>query len=202
MSGVTTSFPCRPGRLVLVLLAAACAPAWACGPSPQKLLEHVQVPVPAATAWRALRDPARWPEWYPGLRAIETGPAAPGEEESGQTWHLHFGDGSGRTERFRELDAAGMREDFRPLEGGPAVENLRLVMQVKDSGAGQAEVAWAARFNARRAEPGEDQAALDQAAADGLRQAFRAQLAALAARLSGTASASGQAPKSAGNTQP
>ena len=126
----------------LAALAFAAAPAFAHGPTRQKVVETVTIDVPAAKVWAIIGDFDALKNWHP---AVASSAADKGNEE-GSVRQVKLKDGGALTESLESWDAAKMKYSYRAKDGGALpVTNYTSTISVRDDG-GKAVVEWRGAF--------------------------------------------------------
>ncbi len=126
----------------LAPLAFAAAPAFAHGPTRQKVVETVTIDVPAAKVWAIIGDFDALKNWHP---AVASSAADKGNEE-GSVRQVKLKDGGALTESLESWDAAKMKYSYRAKDGGALpVTNYTSTISVRDDG-GKAVVEWRGAF--------------------------------------------------------
>ncbi len=132
----------RRTTLALAALALAAAPAFAHGPTRQKVVETVTIDAPAAKVWGLVANFDALKNWHP---AVAESPADKGNEE-GSVRQIKLKDGGTLTETLEAYDASKMKYSYRAKDGGALpVTNYTSTISVRDEG-GKAVVEWRGAF--------------------------------------------------------
>ena len=136
--------------LVLALLAGLAAPAFAHGPTRQKVIEKISIDAPAAAVWARIRNFDALKDWHP---AIAESPADKGNEV-GSVRQLKVKGGGELTESLEGFSDEQMKYNYRAKDGGALpVTNYTSTIQVTADG-NKAVVEWRGAFY--RAYPNND----------------------------------------------
>ena len=131
----------------LVGLVMTASVAFACGPTPQKVLKKVTINATTEQVWRILDRFDAIAEWHPD---VEKSASVQKFGEDADTPHRLITLKNGQTleEKRRMLPTGEMKLDYQMTDGDFPVSNYRGVMQVK-AGATPKEttVTWLGRFN-------------------------------------------------------
>lgn len=131
----------RPA-LLLAVAATLAAPAFAHGPTRQKVTESVTVDAPAARVWALIKDFDALQRWHP---AVEASPADKGNTE-GSVRQLKLKGGGELTETLEAYDEAKMRYSYRAKDKGALpVTNYTSTISVKAEG-DKSVVEWRGAF--------------------------------------------------------
>ncbi len=132
----------RRTMLALAALSLAAAPAFAHGPTRQKVVETVTINAPAARVWSLIGNFDALKNWHP---AVAESPADKGNEE-GSVRQVKLKDGGALTESLESYDAAKMKYSYRAKDGGALpVTNYTSTISVRDEG-GKAVIEWRGAF--------------------------------------------------------
>ena len=120
---------------------------FACGPTPQKVLQKVTIKAPPEQVWRILDRFDGVAAWHPDVEK-STSVQKFGEDADAPHRLVTLKDGRTLEEKRRVLPAGEMKLDYQMTDGDFPVSNYRGVMQVK-AGATPNEtiVTWLGRFN-------------------------------------------------------
>lgn len=131
----------RPA-LLLALACSAAVPAFAHGPTRQKVTETVTINAPAAKVWAVIKDFDALKNWHP---AVEASPADKGNAE-GSVRELKLKGGGALTETLEAYDDAKMRYSYRAKDKGALpVTNYTSTISVKADG-DKSVVEWRGAF--------------------------------------------------------
>ncbi len=129
--------------LSLVSVGLASAPAFAHGPSRQKVVEKIEIDAPADKVW-AIVGNFQDMSWHPGVAKTE----GTGGSETGAKRTLTLKDGGKIEESVTKYDAAGKSISYKidnvDVKVLP-VNNYASTITVKDAG-GKSEVEWKGAF--------------------------------------------------------
>ncbi|HSC65980.1 MAG TPA: SRPBCC family protein [Caldimonas sp.] len=115
--------------------------------------EEVELGVPPARAWDAIRDYLAWPAWHPAFASTRL---VSGDGRSkGSVRVLTAKDGAQFTEELLRFDAVHHRLKYRILESPAPVIGYESTLEVKPSKAGST-VVWSSRFQVRDGTPEAD----------------------------------------------
>ncbi len=132
----------RRTMLALATLSLAAAPAFAHGPTRQKVVETVTIDAPAAKVWAIIGNFDALKNWHP---AVAESPADKGNEE-GSVRQLKLKGGGALTESLEAYDGPKMKYSYRAKDGGALpVTNYTSTISVRDEG-GKAVVEWRGAF--------------------------------------------------------
>lgn len=132
-------------RFALIGAAAlATLPASAHGPTPQKVVETVEIAAPIAKIWASVKDFGSVGQWNPALKTSEsTGGNQPGEKRT-----LTFANGEKLVEELDAYDAAGHEYNYRmslPNLNALPASSYSAVFKLSASGEGT-KVEWKSRL--------------------------------------------------------
>jgi len=132
-------------RLVLIGAAALVAlPVSAHGPTPQKVVETVEIAAPIAKVWETVKDFGSVGQWNPALKASES----PGGNQPGEKRILIFANGEKLTEELDTYDPAGYEYNYRmsqPNLNALPVSSYSAVFKLTAAGEGT-KVEWKSRL--------------------------------------------------------
>ena len=132
--------------LVLASTAGAALvalPAWAHGPTRQKVVETITIDAPAAKVWARIKNFDALKDWHP---AIAESPADKGNEE-GSVRQLKLKGGGELTETLEAYNDAQMKYSYRAKDGGALpVTNYTSTITVRADGDAKATVEWRGAF--------------------------------------------------------
>ena len=141
--------PTPPRRLCLASawLALATgllpAPAWAHGPTRQKVVEQISIDAPAAAVWARIRNFDALKDWHPAVAASN---ASDGNNE-GSLRTLQLNGGGTVEEALEAHDDSKMRYSYRIKVAGPLpVTNYSSTLSVKADGEQRCTVEWRGAF--------------------------------------------------------
>jgi uncharacterized protein YndB with AHSA1/START domain len=124
------------------LLATLAVPAFAHGPTRQKVVEQVTIDAPPATVWARIKNFDALKDWHP---AIAESPADKGNEE-GSVRSLKLKGGGEMTETLEAYDDSKMKYGYRAKDGGALpVTNYTSTLSVRGEGS-QSVVEWRGAF--------------------------------------------------------
>jgi mxaD protein len=135
-------------RSLLSVLLLSGFNAYACGPSPQKVVEKVVIHDTPEHVWAVVGDFAKMGEWHPGVVAsgIQSTVDADGNKTHFRT--LTLSDGGQLIERIRPTKQGVMKLGVVIEKGDMAVSNYSDALTVKaGSGPNESIVTWTGRFN-------------------------------------------------------
>jgi mxaD protein len=132
-------------RFVLIGVAALVAlPVSAHGPTPQKVVETVEIAAPVARVWETVKDFGSVAQWNPALKASESaGGNQPGEKRT-----LTFANGEKLVEELDTYDPAGYEYNYRmgqPNLDALPVSSYSVVFKLAPAGEGT-KVEWKSRL--------------------------------------------------------
>jgi len=132
-------------RFALVGAAALAAlPVAAHGPTPQKVVETVEIAAPIAKVWETVRDFGSLGQWNPALKRTEsTGGNQPGERRT-----MIFANGEKLVEELDTYDPAGHEYNYRmsqPNLNALPVSSYSVVFKLIPAGEGT-KVEWKSRL--------------------------------------------------------
>lgn len=131
----------RPA-LMMALACTVAVPAFAHGPTRQKVTETVTINAPAAKVWAIVKDFDALKNWHP---AVEASPADKGNAE-GSVRELKLKGGGALTETLEAYDDAKMRYSYRAKDKGALpVTNYTSTISVKAEG-DKSVVEWRGAF--------------------------------------------------------
>lgn len=177
----------RRRLLALASLAAVAtglttAPAWAHGPTRQKVTETITINAPAAKVWAAMGDFAALKDWHP---AVEKSPADKGNEV-GSVRTIALKGGGELVETLQRYDASQMTYTYRAKDGGALpVTNYTSTITVTAQG-DKSQVEWRGAFyrGFPNNDPPPDQN--DEAAVKAVTGVYQSGLAALKKKVEGS----------------
>jgi hypothetical protein len=125
-----------------MLGAAAAAPAYAHGPTRQKVVETVKIAAPASVVWAKIKDFDALKNWHP---AVEASPADKGNTE-GSVRQVSLKGGGALVETLERYDDTAMRYSYRVKDGGalPVTNYTSTISVIGD--ATSAVVEWRGAF--------------------------------------------------------
>ncbi len=131
----------RPA-LLLAVATTLVLPAFAHGPTRQKVTETVTIDAPTAKVWSLIKDFDALKNWHP---AVEASPADKGNTE-GSVRQLKLKGGGELTETLEAYDDARMRYSYRAKDKGALpVTNYTSTISVKADG-DKSVVEWRGAF--------------------------------------------------------
>jgi mxaD protein len=131
----------------LALIGAACLatpPAFAHGPTPQKVVATIEIAAPVATVWRAVADFGAVATWNPALKAS----AGSGGNQPGGKRTLTFANGETLEEELDSYDPAGHEYTYRmnrPNVAALPASSYSVIFRLTPAGAGT-QVEWKSRL--------------------------------------------------------
>lgn len=129
-------------QLLLLTLPVLAGPAFAHGPTRQKVTEKVTINAPADVVWARIRNFDALKDWHP---AVAESPADKGNAE-GSVRQLKLKDGGTLTETLEAYDDAKKRYSYRAKDGGALpVTNYTSTITVTAEGGGSV-VEWRGAF--------------------------------------------------------
>jgi uncharacterized protein YndB with AHSA1/START domain len=132
----------RLQTLLVACALAAAGPAFAHGPTRQKVTETVTIAAPAAKVWGLIRNFDALKTWHP---AVAESPADKGNDE-GSVRQLRLKGGGELTETLEAYDEAKMRYSYRAKDKGALpVTNYTSTISVRADGA-KSVVEWRGAF--------------------------------------------------------
>ena len=132
----------QPALALAALVGAAALPAYAHGPTRQKVVETVKIAAPASVVWARIKNFDALKDWHP---AIEASPADKGNVE-GSERRLALKGGGALVETLERYDDAAMRYSYRAKDGGALpVTNYTSTISVSGEG-NTATVEWRGAF--------------------------------------------------------
>lgn len=129
---------------LLTALALAAAPAFAHGPTPQKVVETVDIAAPVEKVWKLVEDFGGVAHWNPALKA-STGE---GGNQPGGKRVLTFPNGETLTEELDTYDPATHEYDYRMREPNVAAlpaSSYSVIFKLTPAGTGT-QVEWKSRL--------------------------------------------------------
>jgi len=115
--------------------------------------EEVELGVPPARAWDAIRDYLAWPAWHPAFASTKL---LSGDGRSkGSVRLLTATDGAQFTEELMRFDAVHHRLKYRILQSPAPVIGYESTLEVKPSKTGST-VVWSSRFQVKDGTPEAD----------------------------------------------
>lgn len=122
--------------------------AFACGPTPQKVVKDMVIKADAATVWQVIKQFDAIAQWHPDVRMSGLLQKLDEQGASATFRLITLKNGLKIEEKRRETADLEMKLDVQITQGDFPVSNYRGVMQVKAGvTAGEAIVTWTGRFN-------------------------------------------------------
>ena len=124
------------------LFSLLAMPAWAHGPTPQKVEKTVSVKVSPAKVWSLVRDFGNLQKWHPAVAKCQL------EKKGDDTFRtLTLKDGGRVLEKLRSLDDAAMKLKYEIVETTLPLADYNATLVVSPGASAQeAHVTWTARF--------------------------------------------------------
>ena len=134
--------------LCFAFMCASITNAFACGPTPQKVVKEITIKADAATVWQVVKQFDAIAQWHPD---VQTSVQLQKLDDEGATANFRLvtlKNGLKLEEKRRDTADADMKLDYQMSQGDFPVSNYRGVMQVKPGEvAGETIVSWTGRFN-------------------------------------------------------
>lgn len=167
--------------LALTLLAAASLPAFAHGPTPQKVVETVEIAAPVDKVWQAVADFGAVATWNPALSAS----SGQGGNQPGGKRVLTFANGETLEEDLDTYDPANHEYDYRmshPNVKALPASSYSVIFKLIPKG-DHTQVEWKSRLY--RGDTGNEppENLSDEAAVEAMQAFFRSGLDKLKAKL-------------------
>ena len=137
---------CTFGLLSLFMLPSV----FACGPTPQKVVETIEIHAPVNAVLEVLKHPELMPRWHPMVEKVATTPALSLSEGASpeQRRELMLRNGQTLHERLRQPGKPTVVEDSLMAGGNFPMSQYRGVLEVRPSDKGDVvTLVWSARFN-------------------------------------------------------
>ena len=134
--------------LCFAFMFASVINAFACGPTPQKVVKEITIKADAATVWQMVKQFDAIAQWHPDMQTSAQLQKLDDEGAAASFRLVTLKSGLKLEEKRRETPDAEMKLDYQMSQGDFPVSNYRGVMQVKPGEvAGEAIVSWTGRFN-------------------------------------------------------
>lgn len=154
-------------KFLFTTLAITCfipLTAFACGPSPQKVIKEITIKADPIKVWAIVGDFSGMHKWHPNVLTSTLDHKKDTEGVEANYRILVLKDGGKIVEKQREMKNETMKISVVMVQGDMAVSNYSDVVTVKPSSiTGESVVTWVGRFNnkanAMQAAAGEDNAA-------------------------------------------
>jgi carbon monoxide dehydrogenase subunit G len=131
-----------PLLAALALASAAALPAWAHGPTRQKVTEKISIAAAPDVVWARIKNFGALQDWHP---AVAASPADKGNEE-GSIRQIQLKGGGQLTETLESFNEAQKKFSYRAKDGGALpVTNYTSTMTVSAEGTGSV-VEWRGAF--------------------------------------------------------
>lgn len=125
------------GLACLLLAVCMLRPVWACGPTPQKVVEAVEIAASANAVRTLLQQPDM--RWHPMIEAVALPPDS--------TRHIQLRNGWTLVESLRPSADEAVLEDSMLQAGSFPVSQYRGLIKLRVLSAQRVNVSWTARFN-------------------------------------------------------
>lgn len=152
-------------QFILLVIGCVCPPLWACGPDPQRVIEHIDIVASPSQIAQVLQHVEWMPRWHPQVQAVSVRPAHTDTAEDAATTirSLQLHNGWTLQETLRQhADTAVLEDSF--MQGGTfPVSQYRGVIRLTVAADQQhVTVTWTGRFNNQanllEVPPGQDNA--------------------------------------------
>lgn len=124
--------------------------AFACGPTPQKVVETIEIHATVNAVVEVLKNPELMPRWHPMIEKVVMTPALSLSEGASPEQHRELLLRNGQTlhERLRQRGKPTVVEDSLMAGGNFPMSQYRGVLEVRPSDKGDVvTLVWSARFN-------------------------------------------------------
>lgn len=152
---------CFVSKVVVFLACLVSFNAFACGPTPQKVVKEITIKADAKSVWEIIDRFDAISQWSPDVQSSTLVKKMDDEGAPATFRTITFKNGSTLEEKRRTIANGQMKLDYQMSNGDFPVSNYRGVMQVKEGDVkGETIVTWTGRFNNKAntlaAPPGQD----------------------------------------------
>lgn len=148
-------------KAVVIFTCLLSLNAFACGPTPQKVVKEIAIKADTKTVWEIVDRFDAISQWAPDVKSSALVKKMDDEGNPATFRTITFKNGSTLEEKRRTIPGGQMKLDYQMSNGDFPVSNYRGVMQVKEGDVkGETIVTWTGRFNNKAntlaAPPGQD----------------------------------------------